>query len=417
MTNETGPVTAPAPPGERSALLDSLRGVALFGILIANMMGFMGFFFIGGAEAAALPLARFNAFSEFVLEWLVVGKFYSIFSLLFGIGFAIQLRRLEQRGEGVPRYLRRLAVLFLIGLAHMLLLWLGDILALYALMGAVLLLFRRAGDGALIRWALAFWLLPVLWSAAIHFGGMQPARPIYGAAMALFAATGIDIGQGPMAHYTRPDLLAHLAAHPAEMLLRLGDLVYQMRFTKVLGMFLIGLWVGRRAIHADPGRYRPLLRRAAIVGIGAGLPLAAAKAALVVRPDSSPAIQFAAETLYVLSTPTLALGYAAGFALLWHGGWKSLFAWAAPAGRMALTNYLMQTVIQSALFLGWGLGLMGTLGLVLVLPLSIAVFAVQIAYSRWWLSRYRFGPVEWLWRSLTYGRAQPMRMDAARAAA
>lgn len=417
MVNPTGQRPVPVLAGERSALLDSLRGFALFGILVANMMGFIGFFFIQGAQAAALPLAQFNQISAFVLEWLVVGKFYSIFSLLFGIGFAIQLHRLEQRGEGVPRYLRRLAVLFVIGLAHLLLLWLGDILALYALMGAVLLLFRWASDGALIRWAIVLWAIPILWSAAMHFGGLRPAEPIYATAMQMFTAVGIDASKGPLAFYREPGLLSHLSAHPGEVLLRLGDLVYQMRFTKVLGMFLIGLWVGRRAIHADLDRYRPLLRRVAIIGIGVGLPLSAGKAALTMQPGAAPAIQFAAELLYVLSTPTLALGYAAGFALLWRGGWASLLSWAAPAGRMALTNYLMQTVIQSMIFLGWGLGLIGTLGLVFVFPLSIAIFALQTAYSRWWLHHYRFGPVEWLWRSLTYGKRQPMRIQTAPAAA
>ena len=406
---------APASPSERSPLLDALRGWALFGILIANMVPFSGYIFMAGAEADALPLAALNDISEFVLEWLVVGKFYSVFSLLFGIGFAIQLRRLEQRGEGVRRYLRRLAVLFLIGLAHLLLLWLGDILALYALMGAALLLFRRMSDGALLRWAVLLWAFPLLWSAAIHFGGFRPADTLYSSAFAGLAALGM--GQGPLEFYREPSFLLHLSAHPAELLLRIGDLVYQMRFTKVLGMFLIGLWVGRRAIHLDLDRYRPLLRRVAKIGLGAGLPLAAAKAVLAMWPEPSPVSEFAAELVYVLSTPTLALGYAAAFALLWRGGWSGLFGWAAPAGRMALTNYLMQTVIQSVLFLGWGLGLIGTLGLAFVFPLSIAVFALQVAYSRWWLSRYRFGPVEWLWRSLTYGRRQPMRSPAARAAA
>ena len=416
MTDTSGQRAMPISAGERSTLLDALRGYALLGILIANMAAFIGFYFVEDAERSRLLLSQFDDLSEFLVEWLVVGKFYSIFSLLFGIGFAIQLGRLEQRGEGVPRYLRRLFFLFLIGLAHLLLLWLGDIVALYALMGAVLLLFRNVGDKALLRWAVALWLIPIAWSALIHFGGVNLANPIYQHAEAGFIAMGFDLRQGPLIFFQTGTLADHIRSHRADVFFRLGDLVYQMRFTKVLGMFLIGLWVGRRALYANLDRYQPLLRRTAILGLSLGLPLSAAKAVLAMWPGESPAIEFASEVAYVLGTPTLALGYAAGFALLWRKGRMGLLKWAAPAGQMALTNYLMQTIIQSAIFYGWGLGLIGKYGLVFVFPLSIALFALQVAYSRWWLARYRFGPVEWLWRSLTYGKRQPMRLENASAA-
>lgn len=405
----------PIAASERSAILDALRGHALAGILIANMVGFIGFGLLEDAQREALPLSQFNDLAEFLVEWLVVGKFYSIFSLLFGIGFAIQLARLEQRGEGVPRYLRRLFVLFLIGLAHLLLLWFGDIVALYALMGAVLLLFRRASDQALLRWAVALWIVPIAWSAMIHFAGINPADAIFQQAFLALTAMGITEKEA-LPIYQSADIGLHLRTHVAESLFRFGDLTYQMRFTKVLAMFLIGLWVGRRAIYANLEPHRPLLRRVATIGLGVGLPLSAAMAVLSMTADDNQALQFAEELAYCLGTPTLALGYAAAFALLWARGRRGLLEWAAPAGRMALTNYLMQTLIQSAIFYGWGLGLIATLGLAFVFPLTAAIFALQVMYSRWWLARFRFGPVEWLWRSLTYGRRQPMRHEAAPAA-
>ena len=401
--------SAPIPAGERSELLDSLRGYALLGILMANMVAFTGYFFVSPENRGALVLAPLNDIADFVMEWLIVGKFYSIFSLLFGIGFAIQLGRLQQRGEGVPRYIRRLAVLFLIGLAHLYLLWLGDIVALYALIGMVLLLFRNAGDKTLLRWAVALWLVPAVWSALIHFGGLRPAQPIYAHGEAMLAAMGFNLQNGPLPYFQSAPFVDHLRAHRAEVFFRLGDLVYQMRFTKVLAMFLIGLWVGRRAIYANLDQQRPLLRKVAILGLGLGLPLSAAKAYFTIAANERPAYQLAAECFYVLGTPTLALGYAAGFALLWAKGRRGLLAITGPAGRMALTNYLMQTVLMSIAFYGWGFGQIGIYGLIFVYPFSLALFAVQILYSRWWLARFQFGPVEWLWRSLTYGRAQPMR--------
>ncbi|MEO5578243.1 MAG: DUF418 domain-containing protein, partial [Sphingomicrobium sp.] len=107
----------------------------------------------------------------------------------------------------------------------------------------------------------------------------------------------------------------------------------------------------------------------------------------------------------------------AGFALLWRGAARRWLAWFAPAGRMALTNYLTQTLIQSVLFMGWGLGQYGQLSIVWVPLASLAIFAAQVGLSRLWLARFRFGPLEWLWRSLTYGTAQPMGRTAAAAAA
>jgi uncharacterized protein len=309
--------------------------------------------------------------------------------------------------------LRRLVVLFAIGLAHIFLLWLGDIVALYALMGAVLLLFRRQSDRALIGWAVTLWLVPVAWSALIHFGGVDLARPIYGRGMQTLAAWGIDATVGPLPYYRDTGYIDALAMRPGEAFFRLGDLVYQMRFAKVLAMFLIGLWVGRRAIHANPAAFRPFLRKVAGIGLAIGLPLSLARALVDMAGPETPAVRFLVETLYCVSTPLLALGYVAVATLWWADGRQRFLVWAAPAGRMALTNYLMQTVLQSLIFYGWGLGLIGRFGLIFVFPVSLAIFVLQIFYSRWWLARFRFGPVEWLWRSLTYGRAQPLRREIA----
>lgn len=400
-------LTAPTQASERHHILDALRGWALAGVLMANMVVFIGFGYASEPERAAALGSGLNDLAELLIEWLVVGKFYSLFSLLFGIGFAV---RLERSGEGAARYLRRLLVLFLFGLAHLYLLWMGDILALYALMGAVLLLFRRTGDRALIRWAVVLWMAPIGWSALIHFAGIKLADPIYGAAMQGFAAGGIDLKMSPASWFNQADYLDQLALHPTEVLLRIADLTYQMRPAKVLGMFLIGLWIGRRGLFAATPEKRGLLVRTMRVGLGVGLPVAFVRAILHMTAGESHPLRFAEEALYCLSTPLLALGYAAGFTLLWEGRARKLLKWPAAAGRMALTNYLSQSLIQTLLFTGAGLALGNVFGLAFVLPITAAIFAAQVAFSRWWLARFRFGPGEWLWRSATYGRAQPMRL-------
>jgi uncharacterized protein len=406
-------VAGPAKAGERHAILDALRGWALLGILVVNMVGFIGFGMARESERVAALGHAFDDGVELLIEWLVVGKFYSIFSLLFGVGFALQLTRLEQRGEGPTRYLRRLLFLFLFGLAHLLLLWLGDILALYALMGAVLLLFRRADDRTLLRWAVALWLLPILWSALIHFGGVNPADPIFARGVRGLEGIGIDPGSSALAYYREHGFLDQLRVHPAEVFFRLGDFVYQLRPAKVLGMFLIGLWVGRRLLPQGLEASAPLLRRVARWGLGLGLPLGLAKALIGLLADDEAGARFAEEVFYCLGTPTLALGYAAAFALSWRSGPSRWAEWAAPAGRMALTNYLGQTIIQSLIFYGWGLALIGRFGLVFLPLFALTIFALQVAFSAWWLRGFRFGPLEWMWRSATYGRAQPIRVKTA----
>lgn len=208
---------------------------------MANMMLLIGFGYASEPEREAALGSGLDDLAELLIEWLVVGKFYSLFSMLFGIGFAVQLARLEQRGEGPARYLRRLAILFLFGLAHLCLLWMGDILALYALMGGLLLLFQRAGNETLIRWAVALWLVPVGWSALIHFADANIAGLIYAAAFQGFAANGLDQSISPASWFNQASHPTQLANRPPEGLMRIADLTYQIRPAKVLGMFLIGL--------------------------------------------------------------------------------------------------------------------------------------------------------------------------------
>ena len=396
----------PLPPSQRADLLDALRGFALFGVLASNMVGFSGSLneHVDPSTAATL--------TEFGLDWLMHGKFYSIFSLLFGIGFALQLGRLEARGEGAARYMRRLAILFGFGLLHIVLLWKGDILALYALMGFVLLLFRGVSDRLLLRWAVILTLAPILWRLAMLGTSFEPRKPFHDVARAIFAALGVAGPNGltgPVS--TGPDYIDHLKVGLGGPFQRAGGLLQELRPARVLAMFMVGLWIGRHALYAKLDEIVPLLRKALGWGLIIGLPASAAMAWIIQHaPDGKRELWDVWEaTAYSFGVPTLALGYTAGFALLWRGAARRLLTWFAPAGRMALTNYLTQTLIQSVLFMGWGLGFYGQMSIVWVPLLSIAIFAAQVALSKFWLARFRFGPFEWLWRSLTYGARQPMK--------
>ena len=394
----------------RSEMLDALRGVALLGILLVNISYFSGWWDSprdvhatqwGNAAAPAVA---------FLLEWLVAGKFYSLFSLMFGVGFAIQLERLRALGSSVGIYVKRLVLLFGFGIAHMLLFWMGDILALYALMGLVLLLFRKASDEVLLLAAAIAATAPILWSAAIQFGGFNPSAPLSNLGMTIFRSFGLS-PTSPVAAWAQPNYLLHVKAHLAEIFFNFSNLLFELRPAKVLSMFLVGYWVGRHLVGLDLAIPSARLRKLVAIGLAIGLPLSAISAGLAVKQLSglSPAESFIGEASSSIGTPALALAYGAIFVLLWRGGGAMMLGIAAPAGRMALTNYLGQSAIQCVLFFGWGFALVGRLSIAILPLIAAAVFLLQIVISREWLRRFGMGPFEWLWRSMTVGRVLPLR--------
>jgi uncharacterized protein len=414
MTVSAGPVTA----ASRIDLLDVLRGVAIFGILIANMMVVSGYLFLAEAERALLPTAAADDVVAFLVRLLLEGKFYSIFSLLFGYGFAVQLASATARGaEFAPLFRRRLRGLLLIGLAHAVFLWYGDILLLYALLGFLLLRFRSSTDRTLLRVAAACLALPVviyliMLAVSLAMGsGAPPPPPV------------ADAGPDPTAEFVammttawrEGSWLDSFRANLFGLAGRWVDLFISVRFPKVFGMFLLGFYLGRRGFGADLDRDRPQLRRALIAGVAIGLPTSAAMAWLegmeVYFPPSP--LGLLQTVVAAIGVPALALAYAAGIALAFgsaQGRW--LLGRVAPAGRMALTNYLMHSAIMIVLFYGWGLGWHGGMGPAITTPIALAICAAQVPLSRWWLSRYQFGPVEWFWRQYTYQARLPIRRAA-----
>lgn len=412
-----GPITA----RERIVALDSLRGFALLGILIVNIAGFNGWFYMSAEAKAALPTVGADGIVEFLQHVLITGKFYSIFSLLFGIGFAIQLSRLRSRGSDyIRRYVRRLSILLLIGLVHIFV-WNGDILMLYALCGFVLLLFRQCSDRVLIAWAVPLLLLPIPYYAAMWLtdGAFDLSSSFYALAARVATSLGIPGASADAGTYALIPLLRDgglhgwgLASLPAAII-RFGEFVFQARMLRVFALFLIGMWVGRRLLRGELLEDVALLRRIFLIGLAIGLPANIVMAALMGSGGTWPfsGIGMAISVVYVAAVVPLALAYAAGMALLLQRpSWQRPLNAFAPVGRMALTNYLSQSLICIFIFYGAGLGLMQTIGPFHWTILALIIFAVQMGLSTLWLRYFRFGPMEWLWRSLTYGEAQKFRV-------
>jgi uncharacterized protein len=413
MPTPLGTDARPTAGHERLDSLDALRGFALGGIFLLNLAAFSGFAFMPPEATALSATAALDLPVAGLTVWLGYGKFYSLFSLLFGIGFSLQLAAAMRRGDDRLRvFRRRLLVLLGIGAVH-LYFWEGDILVLYSLVGFLLIPFRRVPDKTLLRTAAILVFAPVLLEALIvaSHGALDPGAPLLRAGDAVLVATGFPAGALPYPFLRDAGWGEYLRFQLSGVFFRYADLLSTGRPFKVLAMFLVGLWVGRSGMLGDLTPWLPTLRRLRTWCFAIGLPAAAVHAMLMLGDGSGSEWLKVLESLgYALGVAPLALAYASTFAILWQSDtWRPRLARVAPAGRMALTNYLAQTVVGLTAFYGIGFGLMGHIGPVWWPFIVVTVLAVQVAFSRWWLARFAFGPTEWIWRQATYGRRVGLR--------
>ena len=397
------------PVKKRYIILDALRGFAILGIILANFPEFSLWTFKSAAQQPAMPSAGIDTAVRWLQAFFVDGKFYTLFSLLFGIGFSIILTNARTSGRnGIRVFYRRMGILLLIGLAHMLLLWSGDILMLYAAMGLVMTLFRNLSDRALLRWSAFFLVLPVAVEGVAECLGVTLSAPLSRIQWSLCGRYGItEDNFGVWLRDTRTyGGMSHFLMQGAFE--RMYEFVEGHRYFKVLGLFLLGYWVGRNRIYAEPETWRTLLRKVVVLGFAVGIPMSLLQTWHTMA--GQPWGRTAAAALYAAGVFPMGFAYAAGFCLLYlrreeSGLWKVL----ALPGRMACTNYLGQSVIGILLFYGIGLGLGASVGLAATELIAVGVFLFQTGFSALWLRFFKFGPVEWIWRMLTYGKYLPMR--------
>ncbi|HEX8527801.1 DUF418 domain-containing protein [Allosphingosinicella sp.] len=412
MNEPSEGIAGPVDERERIRELDVLRGVALFGVLLSNLVGFAGAGVLAtSAQLGALSTASVDGAAHFGVLWLVGDKANTMFATLFGLGFYLQMKRGEGRPGFELRYARRLTWLLVFGWLNATLLWIWDILNLYALAGFFLLAMRRWRT----RTLLIFGILAALYSDKAQqwidgsIGLFADTSPLFSESAAL-ARQHVVLGGD------YPSIVATFWQWTWGEWFMGGLIVAWLVYA--LGRFALGACIGRSGILEDVKGHLPLLRRIAWLALPAGL-----AAALVVRllgeglwdPFGNP--DFSSNLGEALRSPAallLAAGYSAAIVVLLHRKWGSrLFGIFAPVGQMALTNYLVQGFLYGFVMfgIGPGLGLAGRIGTSLVIAICVAFFAFQILFSRWWLARFRFGPMEWLWRSLTYGERPAFRRD------
>jgi uncharacterized protein len=314
------------------------------------------------------------------------------------------MERLEARGRDAETiYRRRLTVLLVIGVAHNCLLWNWDILHLYALAGFVLLAFRRASNRTLVVVGLvlaAFGRTAV--KALLDLTGSEAGDVGYSDSAALARQALSQQGDylGLVRHFFDATMINYVLSG-----FLLGWLAY------ALGRFFIGAWVGRRGWITHAARYASGWRRLMRWTLPLGLVLEGA--AILIGRDwlELEHQQLIAVCLHLLAVPVLAAGYVAAIVTGLQGGAARLLGWFAPAGRMALTNYLTQSLVFAFVLFGVGpgLALAGKIGTTVILAIVVITYAAQVLFSRWWLDRYAYGPAEWLWRAFTYGERPSMR--------
>ena len=482
----------------RVEAMDVARGFALLGIFCVNIECFQNIF----AELAEHrpPAGPMSAvISHYFVTIFCQGKFYTLFSMLFGMGLVLQRGRAVEAGRNFnAMYLRRLAALFLIGLGHALLLWYGDILFIYSIVGVLLFLcsgFRAKtlaiiGGTVLLVSTLIGTAMMGLMLAGQNAGGAakvetpaavstdggtpdtsaapaQDAAPAAGDTAKPDAATTDAAAQGASPTAAPAEAkgedwggfektpagrvmadFANQGERPSEIMKEAArdnkppfgtslwreaeteafrDGPYSQAFAframiwafivvimlfgfgwSVVAMFFLGAALGKWNILGR--EHRKWHVRFALMGLLVGLPMSVAAALIPAYAHGNTGAMMAMGLMSFIGQPAMALGYAGAMALLaYSNGFTLLKTLLASTGRMALTNYLSQTTIATFVFYHWGLKQFGSWSHAEGLGLVFAVFVCQMLISTWWLKQFRFGPMEWLWRSATYWEWQPMR--------
>lgn len=390
---------------ERIQILDIVRGMAILGILLVNML-----FYSQSLQAIQFQIElwpeAWNKAASLFLELFIEGKFIAVFSFLFGYGMILFKERSKQKGRSfVPLYIRRLLALFIFGLIHGWFIWFGDILLHYALLGFILLCFHWCKPRTLLIWSVVLILLvPTL---LLISGGEGAGGIILPPELEQLVHSWIERDQeiyGSGAYWT---------IHQQRMADWNASLANQLIFyPQLLGLFLLGAYFAKRGLLHDVSSYRSVWRR---ICIGAG----ATGLATLLLPillelfikEPSRLVDQLNIVRHLVGGPLVGLFYIAGLAVLVQKaraeGW--LFRSLASVGRMAFTNYIMQSVVCTLIFYGYGLGWYGKVDILQGIGLGVVIFGCQVVFSRLWLRLFNLGPLEWIWRSLTYLKLSPLR--------
>ena len=472
----------PIAKSERIDAMDILRGLAIVGILLMNIEWFSrSIFTLGTIETS---LTGLDHATGWLIRCFVEGKFYKLFALLFGMGFAVMLIRAREVGRPFGAWFsRRMAVLFVIGVLHMVFLWGGDILHDYAiagfmLLGWILLLQRKRfqkydNPRSFLKLALIWLAVPIMLSAVAGIGfsvSIDNARlterwemesTISELAWAQWdgmsdeqkASPPEDEESDPESEKSDEEAAEPELSDEEEIAQSVKALIegkqdltkkqeeeiealtngsyweatkFRAKFagfmlmltlpislTVLIPIFLLGYWLISSGILKNHRENGHIFKPMAWIGMTFGLVFTVAALLLLHHPATkvSGIFQGVGQILFLTGQYAMAAGYLGlTMRLLSSDSWSRRLSKFAPMGRMALTNYIMHSVILTTLFYGYAGGMYGQISRAPQMLIVVAIILFQLYFSAWWLKRYRFGPLEWLWRSLTYKQRQPMRI-------
>lgn len=397
---------------ERVQVLDVLRGFALFGILVINAMSILAV--KGSTPAFTIEIPFADRLLQDLILFFVESKFFTLFSLLFGIGFAIQIQSAEKQGtKFLPRISRRMLGLLAFGLLHILLLWDGDILVIYAITGTLLIAFRKTSFTRIKKWIIGLLAVPGILVLVIFIYTL--AARLNSEAAASFATSDKSLAK----EFANTDATQALLqngflegiAERIHTYLELSPLLFS-RIPTVLAMFLIGLYLGRSNFIRQLPEKIGVLKKVRFWGLTVGFTLMLLIVACTKFLPTVSALIAIIEDQY-LAGPILCLGYAAAVTLAFiKNPQRKLFGFFSRVGRMALTNYLTQSLVLTFLSYGWGVGLALKLNGFEVLGICLGLFALQVLISGLWLRKFQYGPLEWAWRCITYWKILPIKASS-----
>ncbi|WP_273853179.1 DUF418 domain-containing protein [Guptibacillus spartinae] len=377
----------PTPTKERIFSIDAMRGLALLGIFFVNMVDFHSpWMYI---DQLSYWGDQWNQFAMIIIDILAQASFYPLFSFLFGYGFIILINRLTARNVPfLPIMVRRLVILFLFGVMHFVFIWHGDILFTYSLCGFLLLAFIKLKGKRLLQIGLGLWLFYaiIFFFLLLPFGSEE------------FTSHDPEAIQQSLLIYGAGSYVEILTQRLSDWTYVNGGINGGFLLFSIFPYFLIGAAFAKEGWFNGEAKHLPLVKKLLFVGaIGFVVKL---------TPFLFDAYAFS-HLQDSLGGPLLSLFYMSAISLLYYSG-KTLkpLEW---VGKMALTNYLLQSIVSTLLFYHYGLSLYGKIEVTTGILLVIGIFLIQLVFSRWWLLKFRYGPFEWIWRMGTYRTRFPLK--------
>ncbi|MGB3606868.1 DUF418 domain-containing protein, partial [Psychroserpens sp.] len=328
----------------------------------------------------------------------------------FGIGCFVQFNKLNQQNEPfAPFFAKRMFWLLVFGLIHLVGFWLGDILTLYALLGFAIIPFIKVSDKKLLTLAAILILLPIVNWLIINYFGMDYPKVIMDKSIAVWKNFGYpqvewqgELWNDVVFELTNKNWSDFFKMNLGNSWIRFSMILQEGRIFKVFGIFLIGLWAGRHILNQNLLQNTKLLKKIAVIGLLLGLPMSFLRTYLEFFGERNQINSFLHTLSYAFGTVPMAMGYTVLIALLFRKK-PNVFLWLAPAGKMAFTNYILHTIFGISLFYGVGFGYAGKFGFTVITLIAVGYFLLQVVFSSIWLNYFKYGPLEWIWRQLTYG--------------